>query len=139
MCSAEMSPLDYFLLLVDNCMLTSINRETNRFALQSLTDKGKDPTSWIEVTLEELKAFLGLTIATGIHSLPSLGDYWKDDWVLGLPEFAKVMPRNRFLDINRHLNDNSKKPARDSPYAGRLFKLRPFLLLLQSSLGASSG
>ena len=93
------------------------------------------------MTLEELKAFLGLTIATSIYSLPSLGDYWKDEWVLGLPEFAEVMKRNRFLDINRHLhlNDNSKKPARDSPDADRLFTLRPFLLLLRSSLGASSG
>ena len=132
-CSAEMSPLDYFLLLVDNRMLTSIVRETNRFAVLSLTDKGKDPNSWIEVTLEELKAFLGLIIAMSIHSLPSLRDYWKDDWVLGVPEFAKVMPRNRFLDINRylHLNDNSKMPARDSPDADRLFKLRPFLESLQ--------
>ena len=43
------------------------------------------------MTLEELKAFLGLIIAMSIHSLPSLRDYWKDDWVLGVPEFAKVM------------------------------------------------
>ena len=94
-CSAEMSPLDYFLLFVDNHMLTSIVRETNRFAIQCLTANGKDPNSWVAVTLEELKAFLGLIIAMSIHSLPSLRDYWKDDWVLGVPEFAKVMLRNR--------------------------------------------
>ena len=89
-------------------MLPSILRETNRFAVQSLTDKGKDPNSWIEVTLEELKAFLRLIIAMSIHSLPSLRGSTKDDWVLGVPEFAKVMPRNRFIDIdsNLHLNDN---------------------------------
>ena len=55
-CSAEMSPLDYFLLFVDNHMLTSIVRETNRFAIQCLTANGKDPNSWVAVTLEELKA-----------------------------------------------------------------------------------
>lgn len=107
-CSAEMSPLDYFLLFVDNHMLTSIVRETNRFAIQCLTANGKDPNSWLAVTLEELKAFLGLIIAMSIHSLPSLRDYWKDDWVLGVPEFAKVMLRNRFLDINRYLHLNTK-------------------------------
>ena len=74
-CSAEMSPLDYFLLFVDNHMLTSIVRETNRFAIQCLTANGKDPNSWVAVTLEELKAFLGLIIAMSIHSLPSLRDY----------------------------------------------------------------
>lgn len=47
-CSAEMSSLDYFLLLVDNRMLTSIVRETNRFVVLSVTDKGKDPNSWID-------------------------------------------------------------------------------------------
>ena len=73
--SAEMSPLDYFLLFVDNHMLTSIVRETNRFAIQCLTANGKDPNSWVAVTLEELKAFLGLIIAMSIHSLPSLRDY----------------------------------------------------------------
>lgn len=132
-CSAEMSPLDYFLLFVDNRMLTSIVRETNRFAVQCLTANGKDPNSWAAMTLEELKASLGLIIAMSIHSLPSLRDYWMDDWVLGVPEFAKVMPRNRFLDINRylHLNDNSKMPARESPDADKLFKLRPFLESLQ--------
>lgn len=134
-CSAEMSPLDYFLLFVDNRMLTSIVRETNRFAVQCLTANRKDPNSWAAVTLEELKAFLGLIIAMSIHSLPSLRDYWMDDWVLGVPEFAKVMPRNRFLDINRylHLNDNSKMPARESPDADKLFKLRPFLESLQAN------
>jgi len=94
-----MSPLDYFLLFVDNRMLTSIVQETNRFAVQCLSANGKDPNSWAAVTLEELKAFLGLIIAMSIHSLPSLQDYWKDDCVLGVPEFAEVMPRNRFLDI----------------------------------------
>ena len=44
-CSVEMSPLDYFLLFVDNHMLTSIVRETNRFAIQCLTANGKDPNS----------------------------------------------------------------------------------------------
>ena len=133
-CSADMSPLDYFLLFVDNHMLTSIVRETNRFAVQCLTANGKDPNSWAAVTLEELKAFLGLIIAMSIHSLPSMRDYWKDDWVLGVPEFAKVMPRNRFLDINRylHLNDNSKIPACESPDMEKLFKLRPFLESLQA-------
>jgi len=107
-------------------MLTSIVRETKRFAVQCLSANGKDPNSWAAVTLEELKAFLGLIIAMSIHSLPFLRDYWKDDWVLCVPEFAKVMPRNRFLDINRylHLNDNSKMPARESPNADKLFKLR---------------
>lgn len=65
-----------------------------------------------------------------IHTLPYLRDYCKDARDLGVPEyFAKVMPRNRILDVNRylHLNDNSKMSAHDSPDADKLFKPWPFI------------
>ena len=64
-----------------------------------------------------------------IHRLPSLRHYWSSDWVLGVPEFAKVMPRNRFLEIwnNLHLCDNSKMPQRGEPNFNKLFKEREFL------------
>ena len=53
--------------------------------------------------------FLGWQIAMSIHYLSPLSEYWKDYYMLGIPEFAKVTPRGRLLDINiyLHLNDNS--------------------------------
>ena len=88
-----------------------------------------DVRSWKEISLEELKAFLGLLICMSIHRLPSLRDYWSSDWVLGVPEFEKVMPRNRFLEIwnNIHLWDNNKMPQPGEPNFDKLFKVREFL------------
>ena len=108
------SALDFFLLFVDNRMMNNMVRETNRYALQTLEMQNKDPSLWKEVTLQELKAFLGLLIAMSIHRLPSLRNYWSSDWVLGVPAFAKIMARNRFLDIwsNLHLSDNTKLEMR---------------------------
>ena len=125
----ESLAVDFFQLFVDNRMLGNILRETNRYACQLLQARNKDVRSWKEVSLEELKAFLGLLIAMSIHRLPSLRDYWSSDWVLGVPEFAKVIPRNRFLDIwnNLHLCDNSKMPQRGEPNFDKLFKVREFL------------
>ena len=125
----ESLALDFFQLFVDNRMLGNIIRETNRYACQLLQARNKDVRSWKEVSLEELKAFLGLLIAMSIHRLPSFRDYWSSDWVLGVPEFAKVMPRNRFLEIwnNLHLCDNSKMPQRGEPNFDKLFKVREFL------------
>ena len=101
--SRESLAVDFFQLLI--ITLGNILRETNCYACQSLRARNKDVRSWKEISLEELKAFLGLLICMSIHRLPSLRDYWSSDWVLGVPEFAKVMPRNRFLEIwnNVHL------------------------------------
>ena len=125
----ESLAVHFFQLFVDNRMLGNIIRETNRYACQLLQARNKDVRSWKEVSLEELKAFLGLLIAMSIHRLPSLRDYWSSDWVLGVPEFAKVMPRNRFLELwnNLHLCDNSKMPQWGEPNFDKLFKEREFL------------
>lgn len=56
--------VDFVLLLVSNRMLANIVRETNQKA-------NRDPDNWNEVTLEELKAYLGLLIATSFFLLPS--------------------------------------------------------------------
>ena len=76
----ESLAVDFFQLFVDNRMLGNIIRETNRYACQLLQARNKDVRSWKEVSLEELKAFLGLLIAMSIHRLPSLRDYWSSDW-----------------------------------------------------------
>ena len=125
----ESLAVDFFQLFVDNRMLGNILRETNRYAYQSLQARNKDVRSWKEISLEELKAFLGLLICMSIHRLPSLRDYWSSDWVLGVPTFAKAMPRNRFLEIwnNLHLCDNSKMARPGDQNFDKLFKVREFL------------
>ena len=108
----ESSGVDFFQLFISNRMLGNILRETNRYASQSLLARNKDVDCWRDISLNELKAFLGLFICMSIHRLPTLRDYWSSDWVLGVPAFAKVMPRNRFLEIwnSLHLCDNTKMP-----------------------------
>ena len=125
----ESLTVDFFQLFVDNRTLGNILRETNHYACQLLQARNKDVLSWREISLEELKAFLDLLNCMSIHRLPSLRDYWSSDWVLGVPEFAKVMPRNRFLEIwnNLHLCDNSKMPPWGGPNFNKLFKEREFL------------
>lgn len=121
--------VDFFQLFIDNHILGNIVRETNRYAQQTMTQRNKDPNSWKEVTVEELKAFLGLLIAMSIHRVPSLRDYWSTDWVLGVPAFSKIMSWDRFLDIyyNIHLCDNSQMPQRGDQNFDKMFKVRKFL------------
>ena len=86
---AESSAKDFFSLLVDDRMLNNIIRETNKYAKQKLEDSGKDSSLWVPVNLIELKAFLGLFIAMGFHALPSVKDYWSEEWILGMPALPR--------------------------------------------------
>ena len=58
--------------------------------------------------IDFMEIFPGFIIAMSIHYLSSLTEFWKDYYVLGIPEFAKVMPRYRLMDIiiYLHLKDN---------------------------------
>ena len=121
--------LDFFVLFMSNRILQNILRETNRYASHTLQAKNKDPTTWKQLSMEELKAFFGLLVAMSIHKLPCLRDYWSSDWVLSVPAFSRIMPRNRFLDIwnNIHLCDNMKMPKPGDSNFDKLFKLRQFI------------
>ena len=125
----ESTELDFFLLFIDNRILSEIVRETNRYAEQSLEAKNKDSSSWDRIELQEMKAFFGLLIAMSMHKVPWLRDYWSDDWILGVPAFAQIMTRNRFFAIlnNLHLADNSLMPQRGTEGFDKLYKVRSFI------------
>ena len=76
--------------------------ETNRYAQQ----KGKpfDVTS-----IAEIKAFVGLTQAMSSRKLPRISNYWNSYWVHGVPQFAHLCTKNRFMSLWYivHLVDNT--------------------------------
>ena len=49
--------------------------ETNRYAGQNPSEK-PNPCVWTEVSVEEMKAFIGLLIIMGVVKLPRLTMYW---------------------------------------------------------------
>ena len=77
----------------------------------------------------ELKAFFGMHLVMGYHTLPALRDYWSTDPDLGVPYLANGMCFKRFEEIRRnlHFNDNVQMTDRNDPGDDRAFKLRPVL------------
>lgn len=80
--SSTASPLDFFKLLFDNNVLSLIVQETNQYASQNPPGTRY---CWFDTCDAEMKSFLGIIIAMGIHRLPQLEDYWADDPLLGVP------------------------------------------------------
>lgn len=71
-----------------------------------------------QATMEEIKAFLGITILMGYHRLPSMRDYWSQEPDLTVPFVANSMTRRRFEIIRKmlHFADNEENVSHDRAY-----------------------
>lgn len=105
--------------------------QSNLYADQQRSAK-HDQSPWTPISKEELMAFIGINIAMGVVSLPSMDDYWSTDPILSHAWFRAVISRNRFREILRyvHVTDNSKALDRSSPNYDKLWKVRPLLDVL---------
>ena len=72
---------------------------------------------------------MGIFIATGLVSLPSLSDYWETNTIFSQPGIVKGMSRNRFEQLcgRLHFNDNRSAPERGTPGYDKLYKIRPVI------------
>lgn len=105
--STDASAWDVFSLIFDNVLVDKIVHWTNARAtvLQNTTtfSRYSSMKKWTEVTVEELKRFLGLCIMMGNINMPSLKKYWSTDALYNHPLFGKTMSRDRFEKILRCL------------------------------------
>ena len=126
-----MVPVECFLLFMTSALHDEILAQSNLYADQQRAAKD-DQSPWTPITKEELMAFIGINIAMGIISLPTMDDYWSTDPVLSHAWFQAVFSRNRFCEILRyiHVTDNSKAIDRSAPNYDRLWKVRPLLDML---------
>ena len=127
------APIDYFRLIFTEDLLTSIVAQCNLYAQQFIqsnpTSFYSRPFEWRDLTVEEFKIFLGLTLNMGLNKKNELQAYWSTKPIYHMPIYSAVMPRARYLMIMRflHFNDNTQCPPRNSPAFDKLFKIRPLL------------
>ena len=123
----EAREIDVFKMFFNDEVLNVIVRETNRYARQKLAGQALD--KWQDVTLVEIRAFLGVCVVMGVNPLPYTADYWSSDPFLGKEGIQKVMTKNRFENISRffHFNDSSVEPRQGDDGFDCLYKVRPIL------------
>ena len=126
------TPADFFGLFFTPALWTTMKEETNRYAVDwasrhPRTD-GSHMKAWVDVTVEELKCYLGLRILMGIVKLPEMKDYWSTDPLTRQPTFPANMSRDRFNQITSklHFVDNAVPHGDD-----HLYKIRPVVDTLQ--------
>ena len=71
------SPCEFFELIWGEDSFDYLAEQTNLYALQ------KDKRGWIDTNDREMMSFVGILLATSIHKLPSIRDYWSQHAFLG--------------------------------------------------------
>ena len=82
---------------------------------------------WRDVTVEEMKAFVGVIINMGMLKLTDIKEYWSTHTTTNLPFFRRVFSRDRFLQIYwmLHVGDLSSttKRAKVQPFVDKVIPL----------------
>ena len=105
------SAYTYFSMFFYDDLLQHIVDQTNLYA--KLNAFGRVNYQWNDLTVDKLRSYFGIIIATGLVCLPSFKDYWKANSILSQPAIIKGISRNHFEIIcgRLHFNDNSLAPA----------------------------
>lgn len=128
--------IDFLKLFVDDGFLDELVTQTNVYAQSQLNEaKLKEHSrikKWQAVTVDEMKVFISLVLAMGLVQKHELQQYWSTEETHLTPFFRKYMSRDRFLGIlsNLHLVDNDLQVPRGQVGFDPLFKIRPFLTLM---------
>ena len=73
--------------------------ETNRYACLRFPCR-QHARPWTDVSIEEMKAFIGMLILMGVLQLPRIEMYWQiDDDLIKTPGVSSIMSRVRFQQI----------------------------------------
>ena len=96
--------LDFFKLLFTEELLQELVTNTNAYEQQKINalrplKKNSIWNKWRDVSLEEIKAFIGIITNMGLHDVPDMKDFFTQQWECYISFFSDVMSRMRFFQI----------------------------------------
>ena len=87
-------------------VLDHIVYHSNKYTSECLGEKF---STWQQITVDELLAYMGFMILMGIVQLPAIQDYWKTTSIFHYMPVAGRISRTWFFELHRyvHFADNS--------------------------------
>ncbi|TKC48947.1 hypothetical protein EI555_013628 [Monodon monoceros] len=126
------SAVDFFQLFVPDNVLKNMVVQTNLYAKKFQERFGSDG-AWVDVTLPEMKAFLGYVISTSTSHCESVLSIWSGGFYSNR-SLALVMSQARFEKILKYFHVVA---FRSSQTTHGLYKVQPFLDSLQNGFDAA--
>ncbi|GFT37273.1 piggyBac transposable element-derived protein 4 [Nephila pilipes] len=117
--------IDFFRRFFDDATMELIVEETNLYQMirYSVDVTGPTSTNYLPVSVDEMFAFLALTILMGIIKKPRIKMYFSTNPLIATPFFNSVMSRDRYIEILRCLhfsNDDAKKIGKLQPVLSKI-------------------
>uniref|UniRef100_A0A096MED2 PiggyBac transposable element-derived protein domain-containing protein n=1 Tax=Poecilia formosa TaxID=48698 RepID=A0A096MED2_POEFO len=94
--------------------------------------------AWRQITIEEIKKYLGLLLYMALLELPKVSDFWRKNKIFYVPLPSTVMSRNRFMVIssNLHISDPAEDALNDQKKGTGdhdcLHRVRPLLEIMRN-------
>ena len=109
---SELEALQHFL---SDELLMELVVATNAHAIIKLSGKTFSNNSvwyrWKDVTLSEMKAYLGVVMNMSMNDKPDVKMFFSRDWTQHMPFFLDVFSRRRFLQIHWMLHLKAPEPT----------------------------
>ena len=118
----EIEPLDNFFNIFEK--LINFDDFLQYLKLKSEKYASQNGRTFV-ISLDELRAFIGINFAMGYHKLPTFRSYWKTgNTSVSVSYVANVMSGERFKEILRNIyfSNNEEVLPREHPDYDRFFK-----------------
>ena len=129
------NPLEYFEKYFDDELIEYLVTETNRFAndyldenLETLSPKAR-ANQWYDMSVNEMKVFIGLLILQGIDSKLDNTMYFSTRESIASPFFRKIISGRRFDLLHKFLHLVDNRTITDGP-GRKIAKIKPFIDLV---------
>ncbi|KAM8952588.1 piggyBac transposable element-derived protein 5 isoform 2-T2 [Pelodytes ibericus] len=124
--------MDFFQLFVPDNVIKNMVTQTNMYAKKYQERFGSDE-SWVDVTLLEMKSFLGYMISTSTQHCESVLSIWSGGFYSN-KSISLIMTQSRFEKILKYFHIVA---FRSSQTTHGLYKIQPFLDSLQNGFDSS--
>lgn len=98
------TPILIFKLFFPDALFDTLATNTNSYARSKREDPLATGRSWVDISVKELRVWIGICIYMGIFKSPALEDYWKHDGLHPLHPITKYMSLTRFEQVKRYLH-----------------------------------
>uniref|UniRef100_A0A8C1T631 PiggyBac transposable element derived 5 n=1 Tax=Cyprinus carpio TaxID=7962 RepID=A0A8C1T631_CYPCA len=130
---ATATAMDFFQLFVPDNVIQNMVTQTNMYAKKYQERFGSDE-GWTNVTLTEMKAFLGYVTSTSVNRCESVLSIWSSGFFSNR-SIALKMSQARFEKILKYFHVVAFRSSQGGSQG--LYKIQPFLDSLQQSLASS--
>lgn len=128
-----LTELDVFYTFLGEDFFELVTNETNIYAQQCFEDPTrktlKTDDKWFDVTVDEMKAFILLSLIMSVVEKPTLQSYWTKRKILETKIFSEVMSLKRYQIIMRFLHFSNNEEANPSDKLG---KIRPIIEYIEN-------